>query len=41
MTWPFVLQQAVVLGAWCWVLWVIWREVRGLLEEVEAHEGEA
>ena len=32
-TWPYILQQVIILGAWCWALWVVWREVRGLLEE--------
>lgn len=40
-TWPYILQQVIVLGAWCWVVRVIWSEVRGLLEEGEPHEGEA
>ena len=33
MRWPYILQQIVVLGAWGWLMWVIWSEVRGLLEE--------
>ena len=37
-TWPYILQQVIILGAWCWALWVVWREVRGLLEEAERHE---
>lgn len=41
MRWPYILQQIVVLGAWCWVLRVIWSEVRGLMEEGEPHEREA
>lgn len=41
MRWPYILQQIVVLCAWCWVVQVIWGEVRGLMEEVEAHEREA
>lgn len=40
-SWSYILQQVLVLGAWCWVVWTIWGEVRGLLEEVERHEGEA
>ena len=40
-TWPFILQQVIVLGVWCWVGRVIWSEVRGLMEEAERHEGEA
>ena len=41
MSWPYILQQVVLLGAWCWVLRVIWHEVRGRMEEAERHEGEA
>lgn len=37
----YVLQQVLVGLAWVWVLWALWGEVRGLLEEVEPHEGEA
>lgn len=33
MRWPYILQQIVVLGAWCWAVRVIWSEVRGLMEE--------
>ena len=40
-TWLYILQQVIVLGVWCWVVRVILREVRGLLEEGEPHEGEA
>jgi hypothetical protein len=35
MRWPYILQQIVVLCAWCWVVRVIWSEVRGLMGEVE------
>lgn len=35
MSWPYILQQVIILGVWCWVLWVVWREVRGLLEDLE------
>lgn len=38
MRWQYILQQVVLLGAWCWVLRVIWSEVRGLLEEEGKHE---
>ena len=34
MSWPYILQQVIVLGAWCGVVRVIWSEVRGLMEEV-------
>lgn len=40
-TWPYIAQQVIVLGAWCWAVRVIWREVRGLMEEAERHEGKA
>ena len=35
MSWQYILQQVIVLGAWCWVVWVIWHEVRGLMEDLE------
>ena len=35
MKWPYILQQIVVLGAWCWAARVIWSEVRGLMEDLE------
>lgn len=41
MRWQYILQQVVLLGAWCWVVRVIRGEVRGLLEEGEPHEREA
>ncbi len=41
MSWSYILQQVIILGVWCWVLRVIWGEVRGLMEEGEPHEGEA
>lgn len=28
-TWPYILQQVVVLGAWGWLMRAVWREVRG------------
>lgn len=33
MRWPYILQQVIVLGAWCWVVQVIWSEVRGLIHD--------
>lgn len=33
MRWQYILQQVVLLGAWCWALWVVWREVRGLTHD--------
>lgn len=41
MRWQYILQQIVVLGAWCWAVWTIWGEIRGLMEEAERHEGKA
>ncbi len=38
MSWPYILQQVIVLDAWCWAVRVIWHEVRGLLEEMGSHE---
>ena len=35
MSWQYILQQMIVLGAWCWVVRVIWHEVRGLMEDLE------
>lgn len=31
----FILQQIFVGCAWVWVLWALWGEVRGLLEDLE------
>lgn len=31
----YILQQIFVGCAWGWVVWTIWGEVRGLLEEAE------
>lgn len=28
-TWPYIAQQIVLLGAWCWLMRTAWREVRG------------
>ena len=35
MTWPYILQQVVLLGAWCWLMRVVWHEVRGVMREDE------
>lgn len=35
MSWPYILQQIVVLCAWCWALRVGWGEVRGLMEGIK------
>lgn len=32
-TWPYILQQVVLLGAWGWLMWVVWREVREVMRE--------
>ena len=34
-TWPYILQQVIILGAWCWVVRVIWSEVRDVMREDE------
>lgn len=31
-TWPFILQQIVVLLAWVWLMRTAWREIREVLE---------
>ena len=33
MSWSYILQQVLVLCAWCWVVLVIWSEVRGLIHD--------
>ena len=33
MKWPYILRQIVALCAWCWVVRVIWGEVRGLIHD--------
>ena len=35
MSWPYILQQVVLLGVWCWLMRMVWREVRGLMEDLE------
>lgn len=32
-TWPFILQQIVVLLAWVWLMQIAWREIREVLGE--------
>ena len=32
-TWPFILQQIVVLLAWGWLMQIAWREIREVLGE--------
>ena len=31
--WAYILQQVVLLGAWCWLVRMVWREVRGLMHD--------
>ena len=38
MSWPYILQQVVLLGAWCWLMRMVWREVREILREGETEE---
>ena len=40
-TWPYILQQVALLGAWGWLMRMVWREVRELMREDGPHEGEA
>lgn len=35
MTWPYILQQVVLLGAWGLLMRTVWREVREILREEE------
>ena len=35
MSWPYILQQIVLLGAWGWLMWAVWREVWEILREEE------
>ncbi|WP_298777811.1 hypothetical protein [uncultured Fretibacterium sp.] len=37
-TWPYILQQVVLLGAWGWLMRTAWREVREILREGETEE---
>ena len=34
-TWPYIMQQVVLLGAWCWLMRTVWREVWGVMREDE------
>lgn len=34
-TWPYILQQVVLLGAWFWLMRMVLREVREILREEE------
>lgn len=35
MTWPYILQQVVLLGAWGLLMRTVWREVREVMREDE------
>lgn len=37
----YIAQQILVGLGLVWAVWVLWGEVRGLLEEAERHEGKA
>lgn len=34
-TWAYIAQQIVLLSAWCWLMRMVWREVREILREGE------
>ena len=34
-TWPYILQQVVLLGAWCWLMRMVLREVWEVMREDE------
>lgn len=34
-TWPYIAQQVVLLGAWCWLVRMVWHEVSEILREGE------
>ena len=33
MRWLYIAQQIALLGAWCWLMRAVWREVREILRE--------
>lgn len=37
-TCPYILQQIVLLGAWCWLMRTAWREVREVMREEKTEE---
>lgn len=37
-TWPYILQQVVLLGAWGWLMWTVWREVREVMRGEKTEE---
>lgn len=38
MTWPYILQQVVLLGAWGLLMRTVWREVREVMREDETEK---
>lgn len=38
MRWAYILQQVVLLGAWCWLMRTAWREVREVMRGEEPEE---
>ena len=38
MTWPYILQQVVLLGAWGWLMRTVWREVWEVMRGEEPEE---
>ena len=41
MSWPYILQQIVLLCAWGLLMRTAWREVREVMREEASHEREA
>lgn len=37
-TWPYILQQVVLLGAWGLLMRAVWREVREVMREEKTEE---
>lgn len=37
-TWGYILQQVIVLGAWCWLMRIAWQEIREVLKEGAEHK---
>ena len=31
--WAYILQQVVLLGAWCWLVRMVWREVQEMMRK--------
>lgn len=38
MTWPYILQQVALLGAWGLLMRAVWWEVREVLREEKTEE---